>query len=88
MVGQSLTAARDAEAFITGPDGKGMVALESLVDLPPGFSLLDATAINNNGQIAVVGVVPEPETYALMLAGLGLIGFMARRKKSKDGALA
>jgi hypothetical protein len=26
--------------------------------------------------------VPEPETYAMMLAGLGLLGFMARRKKS------
>lgn len=25
--------------------------------------------------------VPEPETYAMMLAGLGLVGFMARRKK-------
>lgn len=25
--------------------------------------------------------IPEPETYALMLAGLGLLGFMARRKK-------
>ena len=28
--------------------------------------------------------IPEPETYALMLAGLGLIGFMARRKAA-DG---
>ncbi len=27
-----------------------------------------------------VGVIPEPETYALMLAGLGLVGFMARRR--------
>lgn len=29
-----------------------------------------------------VGVVPEPETYALMLAGLGAIGMVARRRKS------
>ena len=26
--------------------------------------------------------VPEPETYALMLAGLGLVGFAARRRRS------
>ena len=26
--------------------------------------------------------VPEPETYAMMLAGLGLMGFVARRRKS------
>jgi len=24
--------------------------------------------------------VPEPKTYAMLLAGLGLVGFMARRK--------
>ncbi len=26
--------------------------------------------------------VPEPETYGMMLAGLGLLGFMARRKRA------
>ena len=27
--------------------------------------------------------VPEPETYAMLLAGLGLIGFMSRRRKGE-----
>ena len=29
----------------------------------------------------LTAVVPEPETYAMLLAGLGLLGFMARRGK-------
>ena len=33
-----------------------------------------------------VSAVPEPETYAMLLAGLGMIGFMARRRKSKTAA--
>jgi hypothetical protein len=26
--------------------------------------------------------VPEPETYAMFMAGLGLMGFIARRRKN------
>ena len=29
-----------------------------------------------------ISPVPEPETYALMLGGLGLLGFVARRRKA------
>jgi len=29
----------------------------------------------------VAAPVPEPETYALMLAGLGVVGFVARRRR-------
>jgi len=30
----------------------------------------------------ILTAVPEPEIYAMLIAGLGLLGFMARRKKS------
>jgi hypothetical protein len=31
---------------------------------------------------SVTSAVPEPETYAMILAGLGLIGFTARRRNT------
>jgi len=33
-------------------------------------------------QIGAVAAVPEPETYAMLLAGLGLIGAVARRRRA------
>lgn len=34
-----------------------------------------------SGSIPAVTSVPEPETYAMLLAGMGLLGFMTRRHK-------
>lgn len=63
-----------------------------------GWSLTQAVSINKNTSIVGTAVnfrtvaysgssltmnpVPEPEGYALMLAGLGGLGFIARRRKS------
>lgn len=35
----------------------------------------------NSITVEGVAAVPEPETYAMLLAGLGLLGFMASRRK-------
>jgi hypothetical protein len=37
--------------------------------------------LNNHGQILAIAAIPEPETYAMLLAGLGLVGFIAGRRK-------
>lgn len=36
--------------------------------------------------IVVIAAIPEPETYALMLAGLGAMGFAVRRNKRRGAA--
>ncbi len=47
-----------------------------------GPAYWDAQWQNGSTLTLVTVPVPEPETYALMLAGLGLVGFAARRRKS------
>jgi hypothetical protein len=45
------------------------------------------TNLPRTGAIGVTQLttpVPEPETYALFLAGLGAMGFMARRRRKTD----
>ena len=49
-------------------------------------SQLGLITTNSNGaqqlNVLAIAAVPEPETYAMMLAGLGLIGFSARRRRT------
>jgi hypothetical protein len=41
---------------------------------------LHAWAVHD-GDVGVVAAVPEPQTYALILAGLGVMGLLSRRRR-------
>lgn len=43
----------------------------------PGYSPFE-------GEIDAIAAIPEPETYAMLLAGLGLLGFAAQRRKLQE----
>jgi len=38
--------------------------------------------VSSSVAVPTVSAVPEPDAYAMLLAGLGLVGFMARRKSN------
>ncbi len=46
------------------------------------YYLAIANEVSNTTSLYSLTPVPEPETYALMLAGLGLVGWMARRRRT------
>jgi hypothetical protein len=47
-------------------------------------SQLDVELFDKSGQLQLMAQpIPEPETYAMMLAGLGLLGFVARRRATR-----
>ena len=76
--------------------------INSLVDPAAGWTFTGAKLINDKNQIVAEGcnaagcgsvllspqvaAVPEPETYGMMLIGIGAIGFAARRRR-KPAAL-
>ena len=66
--------------FVVGTSFNGVAAATGTLNL----YYWDSNNGDNVGAVTtnvnVVGV-PEPETYALMLAGLGALGFIARRRR-------
>lgn len=42
--------------------------------------------LDDSYQLNMVAAVPEPETYAMLLAGLGLMGLAARRQRARQQA--
>jgi hypothetical protein len=72
-----------ANFILSGSDGNGH----------PGGYLFSADILFNGftGNVAsglppITRSIPEPETYAMLLAGLGLMGFVARRRQRQLAA--
>ena len=65
-------------------DGLG-IANVSKIEFTALTGLCGTGACNNQSDFMVTSVtaVPEPGTYAMLLAGLGALGFMAKRRKAQ-----
>lgn len=48
-----------------------------------GTSAVAANFVPNTTAFTVAAAVPEPQTYAMLLAGLAAVGFVARRRAAK-----
>jgi hypothetical protein len=73
-------AAAQAAAF-TGDFGANLFGLSATVsNATGGFETFFVASADGT----VTPPIPEPQTYALMLAGLGAIGFMAMRRRRID----
>jgi hypothetical protein len=76
MVTQTIVDATTS-SFVGFVSSTGTLVSATLASVEPTTGFLWPTVDN----LTLAAPIPEPETYALMLAGLGLMGFMARRRR-------
>jgi PEP-CTERM motif len=76
---------------VTGTNASLKTATQSLLDNMGSFAgspqyTFTLYTSTTNQDFLVAAPVPEPEIYAMMAAGLGLMGVMSRRRKQKQAA--
>ena len=82
--GGGNAAANPVLSFTIGGTGLTLASLQQNAFLQFfAADILSGTTGNTGAVDASVPGIPEPETYAMMLAGLGLMGFVARRRKQQ-----
>ncbi|OYW36862.1 MAG: hypothetical protein B7Z35_11440 [Hydrogenophilales bacterium 12-61-10] len=70
-------------AFGFDVDGDGLIEFDNNGATAGGLSEIGLWTLQGNTlTYSVAAAVPEAETYAMMLAGLGLVGFMVRRRRN------
>ena len=70
---------RATSAAALGANNATLWVLSSVGDVE-GSYLSQSEAIGSPGLTSFAAPVPEADTWAMLLAGLGLLGFMARRR--------
>lgn len=67
---------------------QGNILADQNITLTTGATIVHGRALAHIGAVTMdtnlISVVPEPSTYAMLLAGLGLLSFMARRRKESS----
>jgi hypothetical protein len=56
---------------------------DPFLDSPPVALHVRSFGVDNDDSGWYVPAIPEPETYAMLLAGLGLLAFVARRRRHR-----